>query len=120
LRTNESSVLSDAKRNYLLGQAYGMRAYYYFQLLRTWGDVVVTDEPSISFDIANLEKSATPSSEVMAFIKKDIDNSVNNFQANYSFRLNRKSFWSKSATLMLKSEVYLWSAKQMGGGTSDA
>ena len=33
--------LTEAAGNYYLGQAYGMRAYYYFHLLRSWGDVII-------------------------------------------------------------------------------
>lgn len=75
-------------------------------------------DPSISFDIANLSKPASPATDVMNFIKQDIDSSVYHFANDYSFRT--KVIWSKAATLMLQAEVYLWSAKQMGGGTADA
>ena len=33
--------------------------------------------------------------------------------------IDGKGYWSKSATLILKGEVYLWSGRQMGGGTGD-
>ena len=51
-------------------------------------------------------------------IKKDIDASVNAFGSDYSYKYG-KGYWSKSATLILKGEVYLWSGRQMGGGTGD-
>ena len=37
-RTNETDLLGEAEKNYYLGQAYGLRAYIYFHLLRSWGD----------------------------------------------------------------------------------
>ena len=40
-KTKETTVLSEAGKNYYLGEAYGMRAYLYFHLLRSWGDVIL-------------------------------------------------------------------------------
>ena len=117
-KINASNVLTAANRNYYLGEAYGMRAFYYFQMLRTWGNVVIQTEPVTSIDVASLAKAASPEAEVMQLVKSDIDSSVNNFSTDYSFR-STKSFWSKSATLMLKAEVYLWTAHR-NGGTADA
>lgn len=119
-KTLPVTTLTEANKNYYLGQAYGMRAFCYFHLLRTWGDVVVTTEPSITFDLNNIAKAASPADEVMDQIKSDIEESENYFGTNYSFKYNDKAFWSKAATLMLKAEVYLWSSRQMAGGTSDA
>ena len=36
-KLNTSTVVTQANKNYYLGIAYGMRAYYYFQLTRAWG-----------------------------------------------------------------------------------
>lgn len=119
-KASGTDVLTEADKGYFLGQAYGLRAFYYFHLLRSWGPVIIWDEPSMSFDIDNLSKPAAPQSEVMDFIKSDLASSNANFGSDYSFHLNRKSFWNKAATLMLTSEVYLWSARQMSGGVEDA
>lgn len=54
----------------------------------------------------------------MDLIKKDIDASEKAFGGDYSYKQG-KCYWSKPATLMLKGEVYLWSGRQMGGGTGD-
>lgn len=118
-RAKETVVLSEDAKNYYLGQAYGIRAFYYLQLLRSWGDVIITTEPTIKLDVSNLAKAVSPATEVMKQIKDDIDESVKMFGSDYSIKGN-KSQWSKAATLMLKAEANLWSAKQMGGGTADA
>ena len=119
-RTNETDLLGEAEKNYYLGQAYGLRAYIYFHLLRSWGDVIITTEPTLGseLDISHLDKAASPASEVMDLIKKDIDASEKAFGGDYSYKQG-KCYWSKTATLMLKGEVYLWSGRQMGGGTGD-
>ncbi len=117
-KLNNSNIVTAANKNYYLGLAYGMRAYYYFQLTRAWGDVVIQTDPISSIDVSNLAKAASPAADVMALIKSDIENSVTSFGSDYSFR-NTRSFWSKAATLMLKAEVYLWTAHR-SGGTADA
>jgi len=43
--------------------------------------------------------------------------SAYHFANDYSFK---SKLWSKAATLDAASEAYLWSSKQMGGGTADA
>ncbi|MDU1892670.1 MAG: SusD family outer membrane lipoprotein NanU [Dysgonomonas sp.] len=118
-KTLETSVLSDNERQYYLGQAYGLRAYYFFHLYRSWGDVVFTEEPSERFEVGKLDKATTPAVEIFDRIKQDIESSLTAFGNNYDIKEN-KSMWSKPATLMLKAEVYLWSSRQLAGGMSDA
>ncbi|MEO8111647.1 MAG: SusD family outer membrane lipoprotein NanU [Ginsengibacter sp.] len=113
-KLNSTNVVSANDKNYYLGIAYGMRAFYYFQLVRSWGDVIIQTEPTIAIDIANLAKAASPAADVLKFIKEDVAASENSFGSDYSFR-QAKGFWSKSATLMLKANVYLWTAHRSGG-----
>ncbi len=115
-KLNNTSVVSDQVKANYLGIAYGMRAFYYFQLYRTWGAVIIQTEPTVTLDVANLAKAASSEAEVMALIKSDIEASNTNFGADYSFSSKlKKGFWSKSATQMLKAEVYLWTAHRQGG-----
>ncbi|WP_293713574.1 SusD family outer membrane lipoprotein NanU [uncultured Parabacteroides sp.] len=119
LRTSETEILTEEQKNYYLGQAYGIRAFYYFHILRSWGDAVITTEPTFTVDVSNMAKEASPAADVMKQIKADIEASINAFGSDYTIK-GQKSMWSKAATLMLKGEVYLWSGKQMGGGNGDA
>ncbi|MBA4853675.1 SusD family outer membrane lipoprotein NanU [Emticicia sp. BO119] len=117
-KLNKTNIITPANKSYYLGIAYGMRASYYFHLLRSWGKVVIQTEPITTIDISNLAKAASEESEVISLIKSDIENSVNSFGTNYTFR-NNKGFWSKAASLMLKAEAYLWTSYR-GGGSNDA
>lgn len=119
-KTEETTLLSEALKNYYLGEAYGMRAFLYFHLLRSWGDVVLHLDytSSLTMDLANLQKPVSSAETVMAQIKSDIAASEAAFGTDYSFKLG-KHYWSLGATKMLKGEVYIWSGKQMGGGSSD-
>jgi hypothetical protein len=117
-KLNTLDIVTPANKNYYLGIAYGMRAFYYFQMVRTWGDVIIKTEPTTSIDVSSLAKAASPAADVMKLVKDDIDKSINSFGSDYTFK-NTKSYWSKGATLMLKAEVYLWTSYR-GGGTADA
>lgn len=118
--TEKTTLLDSSEKSYYLGTAYGMRAYLYFHLLRSWGDVILhlegTDGAHI--DIFNLSKAASPAAEVMSQIKSDVASSENAFNENYKFTKDRV-YWSLAATKMLKGEVYLWSGRQMNGGNAD-
>ncbi len=117
-KLNTTTVVSPANKSYYLGIAYGMRAFYYFQLTRAWGDVVIQTDAVTAIDVSNLSKSATPAAEVITLIKADIEKSLTSYGSDYSFK-NAKSYWSKAATQMLKAEVFLWTAHR-SGGTADA
>lgn len=117
-KLNSTAEIPEEDKGYYLGIAHGMRAFYYFHMLRSWGDVIIQTEPTLSVDVGNLAKPASSQGEVMSLIKEDLESSLNNFGGDYTFR-NRKSFWSKAATLMLKGEVYLWTSHR-NGGTADA
>lgn len=117
-KLNAGVPVAAATKNYYFGIAYGMRAFYYYHIYRSWGKAIVQTDPTASFDISNLAKAASSADDVMKQIKSDIDKSVAAFGSDYGFK-NAKGWWSKAATLMLKADVYLWTSYR-GGGTADA
>lgn len=121
IKTAETKVLAESTKNYYLGEAYGMRAFLYFHLLRSWGDVIIhtdyTDGNTI--DLGHLDKAVSPVTDVMQQIIDDIKASEDAFGSDVSFKNGKRYYWSKAATLMLKGEVYLWRGQQMNGGVSD-
>jgi len=104
-------------RDDIVAQGYAMRAYIYFVMARTWGDLPLVTDPIESYDAETTFKERTTVSQIFEFIKSDIDQANNLFSDN-SYNASR-SIWSKPALNMLKAEVYLWSGKKMGGGDSD-
>jgi hypothetical protein len=99
------------KKSYFLGQAYAIRAFYYFQLLRTYGGVPLVLSPKVreTSDPVALRTPRSTEAEVLAAIKEDVNKSVSQF-GNAASPSDR-SQWNPQAALMLKGEVYLWSAK---------
>ena len=104
----------DTDRKHYLAEAYGMRALYYFMLYRTYGGVPIVTEVEllngkVTADKFYVERS-TPEA-TLQFIKSDINKSEDNY-ADVTIANNYdKTLWSKAATLMLKAEIYMWSAK---------
>lgn len=108
---NECTFLSDAQRNAYLGQAYGMRAYYYFMLYRTYGGVPLEDDIKVldgKIDAVSLYMARSSAEDVLNFIKSDINTSEQALSSSTTFD---KYYWSKYATLFLKAQIYMWSAK---------
>ncbi len=106
------SFLAEDKKSYLLGQAYAMRAYYYFHLLRTYGGVPLRLEPEVLNGITDpvaLRKARSSESEVLETVKNDVNKAIGLFGS--ATTPADKSQWNLQAALMLKGEVYLWSAK---------
>lgn len=70
--TESTDLLDASTKNYYLGEAYGLRAYVYFHLLRSWGDVVLQLDYTNgnSIDIGNPSKAASSAADVMTQIKK--------------------------------------------------
>jgi starch-binding outer membrane protein, SusD/RagB family len=109
----ECAFLTDAARNYYLGQLYGMRAFNYFWLYRTYGGVPLNKEIKIIDGVTTAEPlylARSTAKETFDFIKSDIDQSIAKFGTDVSMPTG-PAVWSKYASLMLKADVYLWSAK---------
>lgn len=109
--TNECKFLTGEERNLFLAQAYGIRAYYYFMLYRTYGAVPLEKDVKLmegSIDLVALYMARSSAEDVLKFIKDEIAASEQAFGA--STTLNRYK-WSRYATLFLKAQVYLWSGK---------
>lgn len=111
-KVSSVTFLPEEKKNYLLAQAYAMRAYYYFHLLRTYGGVPLWLEPEVlngKTDPVALRKPRSSEADILAAIKADVNQAVNLFGS--AATPAEKSYWNPQAALMLKGEVYLWSAK---------
>ncbi len=120
-RVSEADYLSDKSKAYYLAVGYGLRAFYYFDLYRAFGWVVLREDAQVidgNFDPVSLRKPQSTPKAVMEFIKKDLKASLDNFDASgvttfSSGNLVNKSkaYWTKAATEYLKGEVYLWNSK---------
>lgn len=121
-KTLAADYMTEEKKGFYLGQAYGLRALYYFDLYRTYGGVPLQLQPKVTDGIIEPEQLYTERSApsvVMKQIKSDLDESLKYFGNTNSFdpynRGFKKSYWTKAATECLMGEVYLWTAKVTTG-----
>lgn len=108
---------TEASRNDYLAQAYTMRAYIYFLMTRTWGDLPLRTEPLEEYNFQAVQIARSPKAEIFSLIKSDINQALQLFPAN-TFQAGR-NVWSKPSANALKADIYLWTAKRMNGGVAD-
>lgn len=123
IKNAENVNVSETEKKHMYGQVYGMRAYVYFMMMKTWGDIpLITTPLPPDFNPNDLKKSGvkrTSKEEVLAQIKRDIEKSLEYFGDDNSLWKGKTTYWSKNATLSLKGEVYLWSASVLQKGQDD-
>lgn len=114
------SPVTEPNKSKWLAEMYGLRAYVYYTMLKTWGGVPLTTVPVSSIsNAAQTFKPRSTADSVMIQIKSDIDQSLQLFNGNNAFPSGNRVFWNRVATLTLKGDVYLWSGTNMSGGNAD-
>lgn len=108
---------SEEAKNDILAQAYTMRAYIYFVMARTWGELPIRTEPIEGYNAETVQIGRSSQAEVFQLIKADVDQAILLFPDN-DFPPSR-NLWSKPAVNALKAEVYLWTGKMLDGGQAD-
>lgn len=112
--SNNCDFLDDKTRKTWLGQLYGLRAWYYFHLLRTFGGVPLCDKPDvlITDNLDKLDKARASEQDTWEFIRNDVDKSCEMYsELGYTNYKSMNCYWNKGASQCLKAEVYLWGAK---------
>lgn len=112
----EIEFTNETEKNEILGQAYFTRSFAYFKLAQIWGDAPITTEGFESTD-QEFEVARSPVGEVFDLVKSDIDQALNLLSSPTSG--SEPSFINQATVNMLKTEVYLWTAKREGGGSTD-
>ncbi len=111
--------LSQTDKDRMMGEAYGIRAYIYYTMLKTWGAVPLTTVPVQTINnAAETYKARTPADSIMIQVKADIEKSLQLLGTN-TIASGKRVYWNRLATLTLKGDVYLWSGTLMGGGNND-
>jgi hypothetical protein len=109
-----------AEKSRIQAQAHFIRAYLYFFMAKTWGDVPLVLEPfeGTTFPLP----SRTPVQQVFDQINEDIDAAIALFpEAGYVTNQSQlgKNQASKPAAYALKADVKMWTARVLGGGNAD-
>lgn len=112
LLTNEETVqfvgMSEARKNQLLGEAYFLRAFYYFDLVNNFGDVPVLLSPLKSFQEAFEVAVRVPASEVLTQINLDLSAAKTLLPNTKYSDASDKSRASKGAVIALQTKVAMY------------
>ena len=96
----EEGILSDERKNVLLGEVYFMRAYNYFNLVRLYGPVPL--KTSSTKDLSEVQIALTPIDEVYAQIEADMTKAA---------ELMQNSPWTNNSGRVTKGTVKSFLAK---------
>lgn len=117
------TFLSESEKNYDFGILYGLRAYYYFHLFRTYGGVPKVVYPKILDGVESageLNLARSTETEIYDFVRSDVEQSATYFAGDdYAVGPDKSAYWSKAATQVLKAEVLLWGCKVKPIGGND-
>jgi starch-binding outer membrane protein, SusD/RagB family len=98
----------------VMAEAYSLRAYLYFSLLRIIGKTPIMLESIANEHVPQLPRSET--TDVMKQIMADLDQAFSLFPEKTIVSKYRFSYLAAQA---LKADAKLWSAKVLGGGAND-
>ncbi len=100
--SNYTKTPEGTAREQAAAQAFFLRGWAYFQLVRTWGPV-----PLVISDVTTGEEPRSPESEVYEQVITDLEFAISNLPPNWTGEPGRPSAWA--AKLML-AKVYLTTA----------
>lgn len=108
---SENTFTTEETKNRYLGEAYFLRAFYYFHMVNIWGAIPYNDAPVTE---QNFTPTRTPENKVYGNVLSDLDASIDYFQkANYMTKADgRANYWAARA---LKARVLLYAASWLGG-----
>ncbi|GAB3230673.1 RagB/SusD family nutrient uptake outer membrane protein [Hymenobacter seoulensis] len=93
-----------------IGEAQFLRAKYYFDLVRAYGDVPLLTTPPTSLEEVNVPR--TPAAQVYELIVKDLTDAIGNLPASYSGDdIGRATKWAATGLL---AKVYLTQGNMAG------
>lgn len=104
-KLQDADISEDVKTS-IDGQMHFMRAFYYFELVRLFGKVIILTEPIANADDAwNYSRSSI--SEVYDFIAQDIENAIANLPLPSDVASDEIGIPTKGAAYMLQGRMYL-------------
>ncbi len=98
-------TMDEALRNRVLGEAYFLRAHYYFILVRLFGDVPLITQPLVAGD--NLARPRDPKSEVYELIIDDCKKAIEMLPVKASYGASDLGRACREAAMAQLAKVYL-------------
>ena len=105
IKTAPTLNIDDTLRNRSLGEAYFLRAHYYFILVRFFGDVPLVTEPQ---DVnGDLYPARAPKTEIYNLIISDLEKAIQFLPTKQQYGDSDKGRASKGAAIGALAKVYL-------------
>lgn len=105
------------RKQRLLGEAYGLRAFYYFQLFTMWGGVPIVDKPIDLGETTGTTLTRASASEIVDFILQDLETAASMLPANHDeSQLGR---FTQTIAKALASRLTLYYASQYWNPEND-
>jgi starch-binding outer membrane protein, SusD/RagB family len=107
---------SDATlKNRIKGEMYFLRAYFYAELIKRFGGVIIIDKAYGANDDLDFPRSTYE--QCLSFIVSDLDNAVPLLDTAYNNTNNGRA--TKGAALALKARVLLYAASKLNNENND-
>ncbi|PTN07816.1 RagB/SusD family nutrient uptake outer membrane protein [Mangrovibacterium marinum] len=105
-----NDAINETTRSQYMGEAYFLRAFYYFHMVNIWGPIPYNSEPVTSI---STDPERMPEEEVYSNILADLDLAIAAFEdAGYMTKADgRANYWAARA---LKARVLLYAASWLG------
>lgn len=104
-------LLTEERRAQILGEAYFLRAYHYYNLVKMWGGVPLILETIKSTKPEDVRLSRTPADVVYQQIIADLTLAINNLPDGYGEASITKARATKGAAHALMAKVYAQKAQ---------
>ena len=103
-KIDEIPDYNQVEKNKVLGHAYFFRAFHYFDLLRTFGDVPYVDKPLTLADQEGITR--TPRAEVYSKVRADLDKAIEYLPTTWP--ASEYGRITKGAALAMKARAALY------------
>lgn len=99
----KDGIVTETSANAIMGQAYALRAYTYFYLVRIWGDVPLVIEPFLSYnDLRDFGRE--PQERVFQQIHLDLQEAVRLIPVSATSRTT----FTQAAAYAIDAHVFAW------------
>ncbi|PWJ57615.1 putative outer membrane starch-binding protein [Dyadobacter jejuensis] len=98
---------AEADINQYKGEGLFFRAYYYFSLLKSYGDLPIIDKYIENTDVDYLYKGRDPRNKVVDFMLSDLDQAISLLKTKSELTASNPRI-NKEAALLLKATVALY------------
>lgn len=105
----------DIKQRYL-GEAYFLRAFFHFELVRRWGGIPIVDH-TLKLGEEDIDMERNTYDECVDFIVQDCERAAELLPVKYADADNGRA--TKGASMALKSKVLLYAARPLHNPTND-